>query len=68
MGKFNCLKFNPEIVPGNIFRKDSKLYLWITDDKNRIPVKAQVEVIVGNLSMDLTEATGLKYPLNNQPN
>jgi hypothetical protein len=66
LGKFNCLKFNPEIIPGNIFRKDSKFYLWITDDKNRIPVKAQVEVIVGSLSMDLTEAKGLKYPLNNQ--
>ncbi|RKR81510.1 uncharacterized protein DUF3108 [Mucilaginibacter gracilis] len=66
LGKFNCLKFNPEIIPGNIFRKDSKFYLWITDDKNRIPVKAQVEVIVGSLTMDLTEAKGLKYPLNNQ--
>jgi hypothetical protein len=66
MGKFNCLKFNPEIIPGNIFRKDSKFYLWITDDKNRIPVKAQVEVIVGSLTMDLTEAKGLKYPLNNK--
>jgi hypothetical protein len=66
MGKFSCLKFNPEIIPGNIFRKDSKFYLWITDDKNRIPVKAQVEVVVGSLTMDLTDAKGLKYPLNNQ--
>lgn len=66
MGKFNCLKFNPTIIPGNIFRKDSKLYLWITDDRNRIPVKAKVEVIVGSLTMDLAGATGLKYPLNNK--
>lgn len=66
MGKFSCLKFNPEIIPGNIFKKDSKFYLWITDDKNRIPVKAQVEVIVGSLTMDLTEAKGLRYPLNNK--
>ena len=66
MGKFNCLKFNPEIIPGNIFRKDSKFYLWITDDKNRIPVKAQVEVVVGSLTMDLSAASGLRYPLNNK--
>lgn len=64
MGTFNCLKFNPTIIPGRIFRKDSKLYLWITDDQNRIPVKAHVEVIVGSLTMDLTAAKGLKYPLN----
>lgn len=64
MGTFNCLKFNPTIIPGRIFRKDSKLYLWITDDSNRIPVKAHVEVVVGSLTMDLTAASGLKYPLN----
>lgn len=64
MGTFNCLKFNPTIIPGHIFRKDSKLYLWVTDDGNRIPVKAHVEVIVGSITMDLSGASGLKYPLN----
>jgi len=64
LGTFNCLKFSPTIIPGRIFRKDSKLYLWITDDNNRIPVKAQVEVIVGSLTMDLASAKGLKFPLN----
>ena len=63
MGTFNCLKFSPSIQPGRIFRKDSKLYLWITDDNNRIPVKAQVEILVGSVTMELTDASGLKYPL-----
>ena len=64
MGTFNCLKFNPTIIPGRIFKKNSKLYLWITDDENRIPVKAHVEVIVGSLTMELTGAKNLKFPLN----
>ncbi|CAN5527049.1 DUF3108 domain-containing protein [soil metagenome] len=64
LGTFNCLKFNPTIIPGRIFRKDSKLYLWITDDENRIPVKAHVELIVGSITMDLTGAKNLKYALN----
>jgi hypothetical protein len=64
LGTFNCLKFNPTIIPGRIFRKDSKLYLWISDDANRIPVKANVEVILGSVSMDLSAAKGLKYSLN----
>ena len=64
MGNFNCLKFNPTIIPGRVFRKDSKLYLWITDDKNRIPIKAHVELVVGSVTMDLTDAKNLKYPLN----
>ena len=64
LGNFNCLKFNPTIIPGRVFRKDSKLYLWITDDDNRIPVKAHVELIVGSITMDLTGAKDLKYPLH----
>ena len=64
LGSFNCLKFSPTIQPGRIFRKDSKLFLWITDDGNRIPVKAQVELLVGSVTMELADASGLKYPLN----
>lgn len=63
LGTFNCLKFNPTIIPGRVFRKDSKLYLWITDDENRIPLRAHVELIVGSVTMDLTSVKDLKYPL-----
>lgn len=63
-GTFNCLKFNPTIIPGRIFKKNSKLYLWITDDNNRIPIKAHVGLIVGSVTMELTDAKGLKSPLN----
>jgi hypothetical protein len=63
LGKFSCLKFSPSIEPGRVFRKDSRLYLWITDDGNRIPVKAQVEVLVGTVTLELVDAKGLKHPL-----
>ena len=64
LGTFNCLKFNPTIIPGRVYRKDSKLYLWITDDDNRIPLRAHVELIVGSITMELTSVKDLKYPLN----
>jgi hypothetical protein len=63
LGKIKCLKFSPSIKPGRIFRKDSRLYLWVTDDGNRVPVKAQVEIIVGSVTMEIKSADGLKYPL-----
>lgn len=62
LGYFNCLKFSPSIQPGRIFKKDSKLYLWISDDGNRIPVRAEVEILVGSVTLEIAEATGLKYP------
>lgn len=63
LGKIRCLKFSPSIEPGRIFRKDSSLYLWITDDDNRVPVKAQVEIIVGSVTMEIKSAKGLRYAL-----
>lgn len=62
-GSIRCLKFSPSIQPGRVFRKDSRLYLWITDDGNRVPVKAQVEIVVGSATLELIDASGLKYPL-----
>lgn len=63
LGLIRCIKFSPSIQPGRIFRKNSKLYLWITDDANRIPVKAQVELLVGSVTLELISAEGLKHAL-----
>ena len=68
LGTLECLKFSPEIKPGRIFRKDSRLYLWVTNDGNRIPVKAEVEILVGSVTLELTEAKGLKYSLGEKIN
>lgn len=63
MGTLECIKLSPEISPGRIFKKDSQLFLWVTNDGNRIPVKAQVEIIVGTVTMELVKASGLKHTL-----
>lgn len=63
IGYFNCRKYSPSIQPGRIFRKDSRLYLWITDDDLHIPVKAQAELVVGAVIMEISGAEGLKMPL-----
>ncbi|MDA9555479.1 DUF3108 domain-containing protein [Pelobium sp.] len=63
LGRIRCLKFSPSIKPGRIFRKDSRLYLWVSDDANRIPVKAEAEVLVGSITMEITSASGLKQSL-----
>lgn len=63
LGKLECLKFSPEVKPGRIFKKNSRMYLWVTNDGNRIPVRANVEILVGTVSLELSGASGLKYPL-----
>jgi hypothetical protein len=63
LGAIECIKLSPQIKPGRIFKKDSRLYLWVTNDGNRIPVKAHVDILIGSVSLDLDKAEGLKYEL-----
>jgi hypothetical protein len=66
LGRIRCLKFSPSIRPGRVFRKDSRIYLWISDDANRIPVKAQADVVVGSINMEISSAKGLVKPLQTE--
>ena len=59
IGKYRCLKFRPLIQTGRIFKKEEDLNVWITDDKNHIPLRAQAKILVGSIKMDITSCKNL---------
>jgi hypothetical protein len=59
IGKYSCLKFRPIVQKGRIFKSEEDLCVWITDDKNHIPVAAQAKILVGSIKLDITGASGL---------
>jgi hypothetical protein len=61
MGNFNVLKFQPEVIVGNVFKEDSKMTVWVADDNNRIPVLIESPVSVGSVKVVLKSYKGLKY-------
>jgi hypothetical protein len=63
IGKIRCLKFRPIVQKGRIFKKEEDLNVWISDDKNHIPVRAQANVLVGSVKMDITSYSNLLNPL-----
>jgi len=63
IGKFRCMKFMPMVVTGEVFDNPYPMSLWITDDKNHIPVLIKSEVIVGSVKGELFEYKNLKYPM-----
>ncbi|MCC6691385.1 MAG: DUF3108 domain-containing protein [Bacteroidia bacterium] len=63
VGKIRCLKFRPILQKGRIFKREDDLNVWITDDKNHIPVRAQAKILVGSVKMDLTEYSNLANPI-----
>ena len=63
IGRIRCIKFRPVVQKGRVFKKEEDMNAWISDDKNRIPVRAQANVLVGSIKMDLTAYSGLANPL-----
>ncbi len=62
-GKYRCLKFQPAVQEGRIFKGNDDLNVWITDDGNHIPVLAQAKVMVGSIKMELSDYEGLAHPI-----
>lgn len=58
-----CSVFIPVVQQGRIFNDDNALRLYVSKDKNKIPVKVTADILVGSLKMELTKYSGLKYPL-----
>ena len=61
-GTFDTYLFEPDIEHvGGIFErsKNAKIELWVTADKNRIPVKLKSKVVVGSFTGELVFATGV---------
>jgi len=64
LGVFKCLAFKPMLATGEVFSNQYPMTLWVTDDKNKLPVLAKSEVIVGSVKMELIKFSGLKHPID----
>jgi len=62
-GTYRCLKFVPVVQEGRIFEEEEDMIVWVTDDKNKIPVLAQAKVLVGSIKMELVEYRNLSNPI-----
>jgi len=62
-GTFDCIIIEPLITEGGLFKSDGKIYLWITDDDRKMPVKVRTDIPIGTVESELTEFRGINGPL-----
>lgn len=63
LGNIATLKFKPYVLAGRVFKEKESLTIWVSDDKNRMPVKIKADLAVGSLDADIDAFKGLKHPL-----
>ncbi|MCB4797981.1 DUF3108 domain-containing protein [Neotamlana laminarinivorans] len=61
-GDIEALKFRPYVMAGRVFKEEESLTLWVSKDKNKVPLRIQADLAVGSLRADLEAFKGLKYP------
>jgi hypothetical protein len=59
--KVKTIKFRPYVMAGRVFKEEESLTLWVSADKNKIPLKIKADLAVGSLRADLVEFKGLKH-------
>lgn len=64
LGSFRCLRFAPMMATGEVFSDSYPMTLWVTDDKNHLPILGKSAIVVGNLKMELVEYEGIANPLD----
>lgn len=62
-GTYDCMVFVPVVQEGRIFKKEEDMMVWVTDDENKIPVLAKAKILVGSVTMELRDYSGLANPV-----
>lgn len=68
IGEFKTLKFRVELVAGDVFKEGQYLYVWVSDDANKIPIYIESPIKVGSVKARLSGWKGLSSPLNSKIN
>lgn len=63
-GKVNSFVFKPLVQSGRVFKENESVTVWISADKNKIPLCIKASLAVGSLRADLDGFKGLAHPFN----
>lgn len=64
LGVYKTMKFAAKVVAGEVFTGEQEMYIWVSDDKNRVPLLFQSPIIVGSVYGRLVRWDNLKYPFD----
>ena len=65
-GRFNTIKFTPQVILGDIFTEEVGMNLWVSDDQNKIPLLIESPLSVGSVKAVVKRYNGLRYELSSK--
>jgi hypothetical protein len=62
-GYVKAIKLQPVMPPSKALNGSNPVTIWISDDINKVPLRAEANLVVGNAVLNLETMDGLKAPL-----
>jgi len=59
-GNFRCHVVEPIVKAGGLFKSDGKIFVWMTDDRLKMPVRVNTKIPIGSVDAELIEYRGLR--------
>ena len=66
LGKFRCYIVKPQLIEGRIFKGQDDMTLYISADRNQVPLRIESAIFVGYIQADLKDFRNLRYPLKSR--
>jgi len=60
-GKIDVIKLNPILPQNEMFKGENAIRIWVSDDKNRVPIRIELDFAVGSASMEIREYRNTRY-------
>ena len=64
--KYRCVLISPSLVAGTIFKEGDEMKVWITDDRNRIPLIVESPLVVGKVRAVVKDWENLRHPITSR--
>ena len=61
---YECLKFSPMLVKGHLFKGGEDMTIWVSNDRNRVPIMVEAKVLIGSVKGLLSSYEGLRSTRN----
>lgn len=64
LGIFNTIKVIPDLVTGNIFKDGNRMQVWVTNDRNKLPLLVESPLKVGSAKAILKSVSNNRYDID----
>jgi hypothetical protein len=61
VGEFDCLKFSLLLIEGEVFEEGENMLLWVTNDKNHLPIYIESPIIIGTVKARISNIVNNRY-------